>query len=254
MTPRRTMAKARMLHKKISVSAQVNRLSLSARLLFSWMITHADDVGRLKGDPDYIKAMVVPMTKWSFKKIRIWLEEIKNQGLIYYWEENNERFIEFVKWGEYQKVRKDRFIPSNLPSFNKDNDNQPTTISQPKDTQEEAEDNISELNEIEVNKSEDSINKTVADENSFKKTGFILNPSDFKPQNEGEVAALETWQKLEPFNKFAFRSTYLKAYRRGLPSEMFYQFASEIKQDPTITKPGAVFNKKVEDYFSNRVE
>lgn len=62
------MAKARMIHKKISASTQVNRLTLPARLLFSWMIPHADDEGRIKGEPEYIKAVVVPMTRWSFKK------------------------------------------------------------------------------------------------------------------------------------------------------------------------------------------
>jgi len=64
------MAKARMLHKKISVSVQINKLTLPARLLFTWMIPHADDEGKLKGDIEFIKAMVVPMTIWSFKKIK----------------------------------------------------------------------------------------------------------------------------------------------------------------------------------------
>lgn len=248
------MAKARMLHKKISVSSQVNKLSLPARLLFTWMIAHSDDEGKLKGDPEYIKATVVPMTNWSFKRIKGYLEEMHNTNLIHYWQQNNEWLIEFIKWDEHQTIRKDRLIHSNLPSFNKDSDNQVATISQPKDSFEEAEDNISELNQIEVNKSEDNIIEAVADENSFKRTGFTLNPSDFKPQNEGEVAALEAWQKLEPFNKFAFHSTYLKVYKKGLPAELFYQFTSEIKQDPNIKNPGAVFNKKVEDYFMKEVD
>src|SRR3990167_1371582 len=148
------MAKARMLHTKISVSSQVNKLSLPARLLFTWMIPHADDEGRLKGDPEFIKATIVPMTKWSFKTVRNYLEEIKNQKLIYYWEENQEWFIEFVKWNEHQQIRKDRFESSNLPSFIKGNDNLLSTKRQPEDNQEAPQSNISESNKIEVNKSE----------------------------------------------------------------------------------------------------
>ena len=76
------MAKARMLHKKISVSLQVNRLTLPAKLLFTWMIPHTDDEGKMKGDPEFIRATVVPMAKWSFKKIREYLEEMQDKGLI----------------------------------------------------------------------------------------------------------------------------------------------------------------------------
>ena len=46
------MAISRMLHKSISHSIQVNRLSPEARLLFTWMIPHADDEGRIKGEAD----------------------------------------------------------------------------------------------------------------------------------------------------------------------------------------------------------
>lgn len=162
------MAKARMLHKKISVSLQANKLSLPARLLFTWMISHADDEGRLKGNPEYIKAMVVPMTRWSFKLIQKYIEEIKQQGLIYYWQDDNEHYIEFVKWKEYQTIRKDRFIDSNLPSFKGRKDNQNETITQPNDNQITAQSNEIEDKEIQFNKSEVN-EKAIADIKSFKK-------------------------------------------------------------------------------------
>ena len=246
------MAKARMLHKKISVSTQVNKLSLPARLLFTWMIPHTDDEGRLKGDPEFIKATVVPMTKWSFKTVRNYLEEIKNQRLIYYWEENKEWFIEFVKWNEHQQIRKDRFEESNLPSFNKGNNNLLTTKRQPEDNQEAPQSNISELNKIEVNQSEYNHNEPIAEKNSYKNIAGVINPKTFEPKSEGELAAKEAWDKLEPYNPLAFNSTYLKALQRGLPTNLFYQFVSEIKQDPSIENKGAVFNKKVADYFNQK--
>jgi len=244
------MAKARMLHKKISVSLQVNRLTLPARLLFTWMIPHTDDEGRMKGDPEFIKATVVPMVKWSFKKIREHLEEIKDKGLIYYWQENNEWFIEFVKWNEHQTIRKDRLIPSNLPSYPKKNANQVVNSCQPTDNQETTQANGIESNTREFNKSEPNKNN-IADK-PYKGNGVVLSPKNFEPSSEGEVAALEAWEKLDRGHPWAFGTTYLNALRRGLPAGKFYQFVSEIQQDSSIKKPGAVFNEKVTSYLRTK--
>ena len=243
------MAKARMLHKKISVSVQVNRLTLPARLLFTWMIPHADDEGKLKGDIEFIKAMVVPMTKWSFKKIKGYLMEMKDQELIYYWQENDEWFIEFTKWKEHQYIQKDRFKSSDLPSFHKEVDNKLDTdciqaVSTPSPQSNISESNLNEVNKSEVNAS------NVADKSSYKGNGDMVNPRTFKPSSEGEVAALEAWKRLEPTNPLAFKITYLNALGKGLPVNMFYQFSSEIRQDNTIRNPGAIFNRKVETYLT----
>lgn len=243
------MAKARMLHKTISTSLQVNKLSLPSRLLFTWMIAHADDDGRMRGDPEYIKATVVPMTKWSFKEIRQLLEEISKVGLIFWWAnpKNNEWFVEFINWKKYQQIKSDRYKPSDLPSFNEESGTalEPNGIQS--GTESAPQSNISEYNRIEVNKSESNTNIAYADETSFKK---VVNPKDFEPKSADELAAKEVWEELEPNNPLAFGGTYLRACRKGLPSNMFYQFRSEIKHDDTIKNPGAVFNKKVDDYFS----
>lgn len=245
------MAKARMLHKIISVSEQVNRLSLPARLLYTWIIAHADDEGRLKGNPEYIKATVVPMTNYSFKKIGAYIEEIKVQELIYYWEVNNEWFIEFVKWKEFQKIRKSRFTPSLLPSFPVKKDNQKMTIGQPDGNLQTPQANIGEYSSKESNKSED--NKEIADKNLLEKDKDFINPHDFRPSSGGEAAALEAWRKLEPNNPKALITTYLSAVKKGVLAQDVFRFVSEIKQDKTIKNPGAVFNKKVEMYLKRRL-
>ena len=241
------MAKARMLHKKISVSLQVNRLTLPARLLFTWMIPHADDEGKMKGDPEFIKATVVPMVKWSFKKILEYLEEIQDKRLIYYWQENGEWFIEFIKWKEHQYIQKDRFKPSDLPSFRKEVDNKVDTDCIQSVNTPSPQANISESNPSEVNKSES--NESGNADKPYKGNGIVISPKDFKPSSEGEVAAFEAWKKLEPAAPWSLSSTYLHAHRKGLPANLFYQFVSEIRQDNSIKKPGAIFNKKVEEYL-----
>ncbi len=240
------MAKARMLHQKISRSLQVNRLSLSAKLLFTWMIAHADDEGRLRGEPEFVKATVVPMSKWSHKRIEKYLQELKNEKLIYYWQENDDWVVEFVKWNSHQTIRKDRFTPSDLPGYYKDDDNQKTTSRQPSDDSTTPQANKSEANRNELNKSESKTNG-VADK-TYKGNG-VINPKNFKATTKGEIAALEAWQKLEPFNPLAFKTTYLEALKRGLPSDRFYVFCSEIRQDNSIENPGAVFNQKVKSYL-----
>lgn len=248
------MAKARMLHKKISVSVQTNKLTLPARLLFTWMISHADDEGKLKGDIEFIKAMIVPMTKWSFKKIKGYLTEMKDQELVYYWQENDEWFIEFTKWKEHQYIQKDRFKPSDLPSYHKDIDNKlDTDCIQGVDTPSpqlnisESESNLNEINKSEVNKG------NVAEKSPYKGNGVIVNPRTFEPSSEGEVAALEAWKKLEPKNSLAFKITYLNALGKGLPPNLFYQFVSEIRQDNTIKNPGAIFNEKVTSFLRTKI-
>lgn len=68
------------------------------------------------------------------------------------------------------------------------------------------------------------------------------------------MAALEAWNQLEHFNPMAFQVTYLTALHKGLPPDKFYQFTSEIKQDPTIKNAGAVFNSKVQAYLEGKEE
>src|SRR3989338_4536921 len=109
-----------MLRSKKSVSSQVHRLSLPAKVLFTWMIAHGDDEGRLKGDIDTVRGLVVPLMGWSVKKVHSYVLELQKQGLIYRWQENNEWFIEFVKWTDHQYIQKDRFKASNLPRYSKE--------------------------------------------------------------------------------------------------------------------------------------
>jgi len=252
--------KKRMLHAKISTSLQVDNLSESAQLLFTWMIAHADDEGRLKGDAKSVKAMVVPMKKWSIKKIEICLVAMQNEGLIYRWQTKNEWIIEFVKWTDHQYIQKDRFKASTLPKYEPDSGHSLDTSRIQTGNNSSPQANISESKEKEIKISEENESET---ENKQEKTNTIktepnkeekgwVNPKTFKPSNEGEVAALDAWDKLEHYNPMAFKLTYLTALHKGLPPDKFYQFVSEIKQDPTVEKPGAVFNSKVQAYFEEK--
>ncbi len=248
--------KRRMLHSKISYSSQVNHLPEPAQILFTWMIAHADDEGRLKGDAETVKAAVVPMKHWSEKKVESYLEAIKKAGLIYRWQEKNEWFIEFVKWTDHQYIQKDRFKASTLPKYNQESGHTLDTERIQTGNTSSPQANISESKVKERKTSESNLSESSEIANNDQETNphkgkDWANPKTFQPSTEGEVAALEAWDQLEHFNPMAFQVTYLTALYKGLPPDRFYQFVSEIKQDPSIKNAGAVFNQKVKDYLDN---
>ena len=110
-------AKARMLWGSISTSERVNRLSLKAALLYTWLLPHADDQGRMSGSPATIKAVVVPMrTDITESEILDLLHEIEHQNLItlYLADERrletgdftpNDFLLQINDWCEYQALR-----------------------------------------------------------------------------------------------------------------------------------------------------
>jgi hypothetical protein len=280
------MAQARLIYKKISISAEVNKLPLPARLLFTWLILHADDEGRLKGDPDFIKASIVPYTNWPLKHIEKYLGLMNSIGLIYYFKQNEQQYIEFPKWTVYQHIRKDRFTPSMLPSLFGYDDNQATTIRQPYDNQVTTQVNTNKDKLIKKNESEyiediagisfnELATKQLALDNKVKNDEVKHNhkpsvtnkneqsstpdsngesyedPNKYHLNGPSEVGALSAWTKLEPDNPRAFYTTYLNAAHRGLPPSRFYIYSSEIKQSKA-DKPGAVFNSKVKAYFEKK--
>jgi len=102
------MANRRMLSKTISTSRKVNRLPDRAALLYTWMIPHTDDYGRLEGDSLSIKAKVVPMRQITEKEIEEDLKILENNGLIKRYEINEEMYIEIIAFESFQTFRSDR--------------------------------------------------------------------------------------------------------------------------------------------------
>lgn len=97
------VAERRMISKSISVSERVNRLPDTFHmLLFTWMIPHADDFGRLFGSPLKIKALVVPMLDKTIKEVEEALSSLYREGLINWYEVNGDQFIEIEKFDKHQ--------------------------------------------------------------------------------------------------------------------------------------------------------
>lgn len=97
------MANRRMISKSISVSERVNSLSAFAALLFTWMIPHADDFGRMHGSAAKVKALVIPMRNETIEDVESALNEIASKGLIVLYTVDGARYVQFPGWEKHQK-------------------------------------------------------------------------------------------------------------------------------------------------------
>lgn len=245
---RRGMAIRRMLHKSISISKGVNSLTEFSQLLFSWIIPHLDDFGKIDGDPAVLKALVMPMSERSIEDFEVAIQEILTEvDSVIRYEIQGRQVIQYMKFDEYQTGLNKRTVSK----FRDRNASEKYIEIQ--NNSQLTESNIIEKNGIEHNISEPIEKKVIfADNTSFNTENTRANPKGFKPMDAGQAAALDAHFKLEPYNPASFHSTYLKAYQKGLPADKFYEFVSEIQQSSNTKKPGAVFNSKVNTYFEEK--
>ena len=110
-----------MLKKRISESKKVAALSSdSARLLYTWLIPFLDIADRFSADPEIIKGHIFPKIKsWAIKKIEKCLADLDENGLIYYYEIDGEKYLQFrqtlqKKYPEREKASIIPPPPSNI--------------------------------------------------------------------------------------------------------------------------------------------
>lgn len=98
------MAEKRMISKVISISEKVNCLpDVFDMLLFTWLIPHTDDFGRLTGSPAKVKALVVPMLDRTLADVEASLGRLHNAELILWYEINQDRYIQIINFEEHQQ-------------------------------------------------------------------------------------------------------------------------------------------------------
>jgi hypothetical protein len=98
------VAEKRMISKSISISEKVN-IGLSDifhMLLYTWMIPHSDDWGRLSGSPAKVKALICPMLDKSIKEVEIALREMHEMELIIWYEVDGHKYIQINNFEEHQ--------------------------------------------------------------------------------------------------------------------------------------------------------
>lgn len=94
---------------------KVGRLSHIAFRLWVGMLCHADDYGRLVGDPDQLRVLLFAYHRGiTACKVEEALREITALGLVTTYHNNGTRYVSFPSWFEHQKISHP--TPSRLPS------------------------------------------------------------------------------------------------------------------------------------------
>jgi hypothetical protein len=105
-----------MLHGSISNSEKLAALSCDgARLLFTWLIPHCDNLGRIRAQAIYLKAVVVPKTDATLKQVEAWAAEIAGVGLVQLYTVGSDSFIQVNGWSDFQTLIGNMSRKSELP-------------------------------------------------------------------------------------------------------------------------------------------
>lgn len=108
----------RMITPEICRNEKVASLPDAGRFLFIGIFSNADDDGRLKASPKFLKATIFP---YDEDKTASQVTQLRDQcavlGLIRLYSKNGTEYLDLPGWREHQLIRKDRYRPSKLPGF-----------------------------------------------------------------------------------------------------------------------------------------
>jgi DnaD/phage-associated family protein len=85
-----------------------------AQLLQIGIFTSADDQGRMKANPAYLRSVVFPYGEMSLKDIAEWLDLIEANGTIRRYEADGKDYLQLLNWWEYQSLS--FAMPSDCPA------------------------------------------------------------------------------------------------------------------------------------------
>lgn len=113
-----TMARGRMIDKRISKSKKLTALKFErSRTLYFMILPHLDCEGRYSGDPEEIKEDCVPKLRFSAQQVAESIVDLANVSLLLLYEHKEEPFIQYSRFADFQAgIRKDREAPSVIPS------------------------------------------------------------------------------------------------------------------------------------------
>lgn len=112
-----------MLSKSISTSLKVSKLTEFAQLLFTWMIPHTDDFGRIDGEPEVVRALVMPFSKRKAEDFSKALFQIAELGLISWYRTNGKVVIEIINSDNHQSNIINKRTNSHFPEFEESSEN-----------------------------------------------------------------------------------------------------------------------------------
>jgi len=124
------MPRRRMIDPQIWRNEKIGSLPDAGRLLFIGIFSQSDDDGRLKASPRYLMATIFPYDKdKTAEDVKHLRDQCAELGLIRLYTNSKEEYLDIPGWLEHQQIRKDRYTPSGLPSFEESAN--PTTTVKP---------------------------------------------------------------------------------------------------------------------------
>ena len=106
------MARIRTIKPEFWQDEKLAGLPLGARLLFIGLWNVADDIGRLRGNPLFVRSQVFPYEPKA--DVEGWLSDLEFLGIIKTYFSGGETFIHVVNFLKHQQINKP--TPSKLPS------------------------------------------------------------------------------------------------------------------------------------------
>ncbi len=109
-----------MIDNCISVSEKINDLSLKEAFIYTWIIPHLDDWGRVTGSPRKLKALIFPLKKEiSVSFIEKTLAKFKEIGLFLWEEVDNIPVLQqpFEEFKEHQSISESKRSKSKYPEI-----------------------------------------------------------------------------------------------------------------------------------------
>lgn len=107
------MARRRMIDPNFWQSEDVSKLSLTQRLLLIGLFSNADDEGKLRGKPAFVRSIIFPYDDISIADVEEALNQIESIGTIIQYEVSGSQYIKLINWEKFQRVDKPQ--PSLIP-------------------------------------------------------------------------------------------------------------------------------------------
>lgn len=112
------MARKRMIDPMIWQDEEFGSLTPEAKILFIGLFSNADDEGRLRANPAYLKSTIFMYDDISLDMIKLKRKEVvEAMSSVVLYEVDGKEYIQLKNWEEYQKQHKDRIVSSTLPPY-----------------------------------------------------------------------------------------------------------------------------------------
>ncbi len=114
------MARKRMVDPNIWQSEDFSKLSTLAKLVFIGLFSLADDEGRGRANPTYLKSVLFPYNEdLRSADIEKTLSEISSNMSVVFYSCDGSNYYSLLSWVDFQKI--DKPTPSKIPAFDENN-------------------------------------------------------------------------------------------------------------------------------------